>query len=450
MPVEDNVRLDAQLELIGGLGRSMEALEKRVAALEAKQTRHFEANKLAYMVAEAQIAGLQERLATLETCHHQEIADLQQRVRALENERSRVDLLQGWTIKHNKMTVDDHRDAERPKEPFRPVGPITSMPVPGNIDASDVRIRDVRKQATPAVPESKPEAHPVPRLVRCPSYANCTNCVTHRVPHVREAQCNLPCRDGGVICQPVPAPEPEKPAPELVRCSAWETCVAECGERPGHLSHRMPHERTEACSLTCYDGSTCIPVPTELDHQADPTCKATQQFAPVDDEARVAFQKKLMDGMVRAGAIPVDLSSPSKPAPELVICEDYQHCFAVCCYTAEGDHRRPHERRPDCERQHCDHGKARCIPVPASPEVAIPDVPTPVGTEAFHQAIAKHMRIVGDKFAFLGGSWRLKRVGTMATLERLAGVACTLRDAYELARVGEQEQADEKLREIEW
>lgn len=142
-----------------------------------------------------------------------------------------------------------------------------------------------------------------------------------------------------------------------------------------------------------------------------------------------------------------DKERPVKP-PELVRCEDYQHCIAVCSTSAAGDHRSPHQRRPDCG-QPCDHGKARCIPVPASPVDAIPDVPTPVGTEAFRAALMGHTRELSEAYGYLAAAPDASAIDA-EPLERLAGVACAIRDAYELARCGENEAADKKLREIEW
>lgn len=181
------------------------------------------------------------------------------------------------------------------------------------------------------------------------------------------------------------------------------------------------------------------------------TGATTAEYAWVDD-GRVHVIPRDAPSEVRYAPVDDhrDTERPVQPAPELVVvqCESAQSCQYPCgLRPGYLSHRAPHERTEAC-RLPCRGGGSRCIPVPASPEVAIPDVPVQVGTEAFREALAGHMEELSQGYGYRG-RMDAALMG-VESWEHLASVACTLRDAYELARTGKTEAAEEKLKEITW
>lgn len=169
-----------------------------------------------------------------------------------------------------------------------------------------------------------------------------------------------------------------------------------------------------------------------------------RQPAQMMGESREAHIEAILQAVRQA---PVDdHRDTERPGQMMVQCPNSGCKFL--CGSGNNNHRTPHVYRTECGEE-CQYTGARCQPVPASPVAAIPDVPTPVGTEAFRRVLAGHMQELSGGYCW-SADHLPDGIHGIEYLERLAGVACTLRDAYELARCGEQEQADEKLREIEW
>lgn len=173
-----------------------------------------------------------------------------------------------------------------------------------------------------------------------------------------------------------------------------------------------------------------------------PSCNACKIHQPHAFSAGCCdYPCRKMTGLFRCQPVP---AQEPKPAPEMVQCGNSECVFAYPQCT----HRGPHEHHLSCDHSTC-IGKGTCVPVPASPVAAIPDVPVPVVTEAFRETLMGHTRELSEAYGYLAAAPDASAIDA-ESWEHLAGVACVLRDAYELARTGEQEQAEEKLREIEW